>query len=236
MFKFIIIFTFILLFLIITFDILTRKYVDSNPLVIIFGCKGSGKSTYIVKHCLDDIKHGFIPYTNLNVNIPGVRVFNVYDFLSGKFTFPPGSHVYVDEISVYMDGRSWKNTQKDFVTLLRYQRHEGFKCTFFSQGWDMEVAIKRLCSEIYIQRKFLRVFSYLKRVNKYQDIKSAKESADSTASIVEELQIDPIFYKGAREFIFIPRYSKYHDSFAKLGLDQLPYCEVLPQISPESRL
>lgn len=46
-------------------DLTTRKYLNPYKLYLVFGKKGSGKSTYLVKLARKHLKKGWIVYTNM---------------------------------------------------------------------------------------------------------------------------------------------------------------------------
>ena len=46
-------------------DFTTRKYLNPYKLYLVFGKKGSGKSTYLVKLARKHLKKGWIVYTNM---------------------------------------------------------------------------------------------------------------------------------------------------------------------------
>ena len=91
---------FIFVFLLILFFILlSAKYKNPYTLRYIFGKKGAGKSTLMIKWMIKDIKHNWHVYTDMpDVNIKGVHFFNTNDL--AKFAPPPGSAIYLDEVTI----------------------------------------------------------------------------------------------------------------------------------------
>ena len=59
------------------FDKMTRSYLNSYKLIMIFGKKGSGKTTYLTKTAIKEMKKGHVVYST--IYIPGTHMFNVDD-------------------------------------------------------------------------------------------------------------------------------------------------------------
>ena len=76
---------YVILFIILLLLFLRYCNSYSNPykLIMVFGKKGSGKTTYLTKEALKAIKRGTKVYST--VKIPGTNFFDVYDI--GRFTF-----------------------------------------------------------------------------------------------------------------------------------------------------
>ena len=90
------------------FDRVTRRYINPYRLYLVFGKKGSGKSTYLVKLALRYVKKGWTVYNNMtDLNIPGVRIFNIDDL--GDFVPCSDSVLLLDEVGMVWDARNFKN-------------------------------------------------------------------------------------------------------------------------------
>jgi len=50
-----------------TFHFLTKKYINPYKLIMIFGPKGSGKSTFLAKVAIEHIKKGWNVYSTLTI-------------------------------------------------------------------------------------------------------------------------------------------------------------------------
>ena len=82
----------------------------NNPykLYMVFGKKGSGKSTYLCKLAKSYLKKKFIVYTNMtDCRIPGVRLIDPEKL--GDFVPEPRSCVLLDEVGMLYDNRNFKS-------------------------------------------------------------------------------------------------------------------------------
>ena len=86
---YLILFLFIFYFI---FDACTKSYLNPYKLIMIFGKKGSGKTTTLTKIAITDIRKGKKVYST--VKIPGTYYFNVSQI--GIMTFEPNSTVLID--------------------------------------------------------------------------------------------------------------------------------------------
>ena len=81
----------------------------NNPykLYMVFGKKGSGKSTYLCKLAKSYLKKKFIVYTNMtDCRIPGVRLIDPEKL--GDFVPEPRSCVLLDEVGMLYDNRNFQ--------------------------------------------------------------------------------------------------------------------------------
>ncbi|WP_028078938.1 hypothetical protein, partial [Solobacterium moorei] len=78
---------------------LTDKYVNPYKLIMIFGKKGSGKTTTLTKIALKELKKKRKVYST--VEIPSTYLFNTDDI--GNMTFEPNSTVLIDEVGMIWD-------------------------------------------------------------------------------------------------------------------------------------
>ena len=82
---------------------------------------------------------------------------------------------------------------------------------------------------MYLVTKKLRVFSYAKKILRQTVLVEA--TGQSPSKIDENLVFDSLllFWAGARKFTFIPRYTKYFDSFKVPELKQRDF-EKVPEL------
>lgn len=208
----------IFLSLVLIWHFLTKKYISPYKLYVFIGKKGAGKSSYIAKKAKWFIDHGYNVYCNCDdIKINGVHIFKTQDI--GKYDMHDAI-VFIDEISVFFDNRTYKQTSAEFIQWLRYMRHYKLIVYAFSQSYDMDKKIRVMADGIYIMRKYLRIFSISRMLDKNIAI---KESAlDCESQIVDELKFVPFFLPAATQFVFIPKYVRYFDSFKQLHHNQLP--------------
>lgn len=191
---------------------------SSNPytLTMIFGKKGSGKTTFIAKWSLKYIKQGRVVYSNVPIMIPGVRLYNPKDI--GQYTFEPGSVVFCDEVGLIWHNRDYKNFQKCVINWFKFQRQYKIKMYLFSQCFDTDKVLRDLTDKIYIINR-LGKFSILRPIIKQVGI-STDESGNG--SLVDTYKYGSIFdYK----FTYIPRYVGLFSSFNPPVLDYIRFSE-----------
>ena len=87
-----------------TFVIYTRKFLNPYKLIMVFGKKGSGKTTLITKLSQNYLKKGRLVYST--IDIPGCRTFDVADI--GRYNLPEESILFIDEV-----GMIWENRYTD---------------------------------------------------------------------------------------------------------------------------
>lgn len=200
-------------------------YVDKYKLNFYFGLKGSGKSTLIAKLALRALKKGRNVYCNYSLNIPGTRQFNMADF--GKFKFPGDSEVFIDEGGTIFDNRDFKTFSKDSRDYFVFQRKRRNVIHLFSQAWNVDLKIRQLCDNLFMVEKHMYLFSVARRIKKR--FKVVEASADAESRIADELELEPFWLAllGFRVayFTWIPKYTKYFNSFEAPELEEIPYVE-----------
>lgn len=227
------VFSFILACLIVLHK-LTAKYLNPYKLTMIFGKKGSGKSTLLTKLALEYQSKG-IPVYSTDA-IPGCYLIEPEDI--GFVELQPDSVLLVDEVGMIWDNRGFKTFKPEVRDWFKLQRHRRIRVYLFSQTFDVDKKIRDLTDEMYLVQKRLRVFSYAKRILRRTVLN--KSTAEAPAKIDEDLVFDSLlfFWCGSRKFTFIPRYTKYFDSFVCAPLrhkefEQLPPFKI-PKIKGES--
>lgn len=198
--------------LMLAWHFLTISYLNPYKLTLIFGKKGSGKTTNLVKLALKH-RNKWNVFSSEDLNLDFVTVFNASEI--GTYDFPENSLILVDEVGMIWDNRNFKkfdNATRDFFKL---QRHHKCKVILFSQSFDVDKKIRDLTDNMYLQVNVGRVFSYGKRINRH--IVLTEATSEQASSISENLSFDSflLFWCGSRTLTFIPKYKKYFDSFAK---------------------
>lgn len=201
MIKFII----ILIFSMFLFLKLTDKYVNPYKLIMIFGKKGSGKTTTLTKIALKELKKKRKVYST--VEIPSTYLFNTDDI--GNMTFEPNSTVLIDEVGMIWDNRDFKNFKPSVRDFFKYQRQYKLKIYLFSQTFDIDLKLRNLTDEMYLLSNCLRVFSVARRISKKITI---KECADGTSTLSDTYEFYPLLFGGLK-FTFIPRYTSFYKSY-----------------------
>ena len=186
----------------------SKKYNSPYTWTAIFGKKGSGKSTLMIKMMLKDIKKGWTIYTDLQgVNIPGVRVFNLKDL---EFCSPPPhSAVYLDEIGLTLDNRNYKNLSEGMRDWLALLRHYKCKVVCNSQSFDYEKKARDRTDLFLYQVKIAGCIGISRPVVlKVKPNDMSNTSSD--APIVAYYKWGSLF---AWKITWIPRYAKWFNSF-----------------------
>lgn len=218
----------------VVFHYLTRKYLNPYKLYMVFGKKGSGKSTLMTRLALDHLGKGWRVYCTEPINIPGVRLFDVSDI--GKKSFDEDSLVLVDEVGMIWDCRDHKQFANAVRDWFKLQRHYKCKVYLFSQSFDIDKKLRDLTDGLYLCNTVLRVFTWAKRI--HRSIVLTQAEADQESRISENLEFDSLLMWpfGARILTYIPKYAPYFDSHCVPQLDPLPYQEMSgPPADPEPK-
>lgn len=188
------------------FQFLTRNYVNPYRLFLIFGKKGSGKSTYLVRLACKYLKKGWIVYTNMDeLYIPGVRHFDIQHL--GDFVPQAHSVLLLDEVGMIWDNRDYKLFKPQVRDFFKLQRHYKVIVYMASQTFDVDKKIRDLCDGMFLHTNFLRVFTLGKRITRKVIITESTSEAESRIS--ENLVICPFW---DWTLTFIPKYAKYFNS------------------------
>lgn len=227
-------FFFILFGFVFLYDRVTRKYLNPYKLIMIFGKKGSGKSTLLTRLALQYQRKGIPVYST--ERIPGCYLIQPEDI--GFVELQPDSVLLVDEVGMIWDNRGFKTFKPEVRDWFKLQRHRRIRVYLFSQTFDVDKKIRDLTDEMFLVEKRFRVFSYAKRILRRTVLN--KSTADSPAKIDEDLVFDSflLFWCGSRQLTFIPKYTRYFDSFVSPPLkvkefEKLPPFD-LPKIKTES--
>lgn len=211
----------LLLFVGIVFCIvMSRKFRNPYKLYMIFGKKGSGKTTFMTKKAVKYMRAGKVVYSTFY--IPGARLFKVQDI--GRYTFPEDSVIFVDEVGMIWDNRKMNLTDwvRDWFKLQRQ-----YKVTVWlaSQAFDIDIKLRNLTDGMYMcscKMGFLSVARKIKR-----EFTIVQPSAEGEARIADTLEFEPILLSlfGAETYIltYIPRWTKFFKSFNPPPLMEAPF-------------
>ena len=218
--------------IILSFLFYARKYRNPYKLIMVFGKKGSGKSTFMTKTAVQQMRKGKAVYST--VDIPGVRLFNVDDI--GRCNFPAGSIVLIDEVGMIWDNRQYKNFRTDVRDWFKLQRHNKVTVYLFSQTFDVDVKLRNLTDAMYLITCHFFVFSVARKIKR--GIVIVNPDGQSEARIADSLEfVSPILSLfGARSLIFtwIPNWTKYFNSFELPDKPPIVYKQLYPY--PQAKL
>lgn len=190
------------------FHILTRKYLNPYKLTMIFGKKGSGKSTLMVRMAYEYLAAGWTVFCTERLD--GCVHIDYNDI--GFKQIPPNSLLLVDEVGMIWDNRNFKNFKTEVRDWFKLQRHYKVKVVLFSQTFDIDKKLRDLTDDMYLCTNVARVFSWAKRITRR--IILVQPGPESPARIDEELAFDWLLFWpfGSRILTFIPTWAPYFDS------------------------
>lgn len=244
-------FCFFLIFLMFIFLILTNKYVNPYKLIMIFGKKGSGKSTTLTKLAIQHVRKGWtvysterIPYTFF-INACDIGFVQLVDYnykpfdpddykgLSKLFHIlkekikptRPRILLLVDEVGMIWDNRQYKNFSNSVRDFFKLQRHYHVKVVMFSQTFDVDKKLRDLTDSMYLQRNFARIFTIGKKIKKFISINN---NGDDGGKLDEYFDFEPaiFFFLGTRTLTYIPKWAKYFNSFEAPALQEVEYIQT----------
>lgn len=202
-------------------SILGRKYLNPYKLIMVFGKKGSGKSTTLCKLAFKYHKRGWTVYSTENTPFS----YKIEPDQIGFVQLQQHSILLVDEVGMIWDNRNYKSFRPEVRDFFKLQRHYKIRCYLFSQTFDIDKKLRDLTDQMYLLVSAFNMFSYGKRISR--KIVLTKSQADRPSTISEDLQFDSVlfFWAGSRFFTFIPKWAKYFDSFAApdLKVVEFPY-------------
>ena len=189
------------------FFVLSSKYRNPYTLRYIFGKKGAGKSTLMVKWMIKDIKRGWHVYTDMpDVNIKGIHFFKTDDL--AKFVPPPGSAIYLDEVGLSMDNRNFKTFPAGMRDFFALQRKYKCKVIVNSQSYDVDKKVRDRVDSMYLQSNIGNLIGVTRPIVKKITLTEASSQGESR--IADQLKFSSIF---SFRFTWLPRYHKYFNSF-----------------------
>lgn len=190
---------------------------------MVFGKKGSGKSSYLAKIALKYSRKNFIIYTNMvDLNIPGVRYINPRDI--GIFVPEPHSVLLLDEVGMLYDNRHYKDFSNETRDFFKLQRH--YQCIVYlaSQSFDVDKKLRDLTDEMYLVNNIFGYLSLIRPITKKITLTEASSMGESR--IADNLKFKWVF---DWKITYLPRYSKYFQSFL---LPEHKYISFIENKSP----
>lgn len=184
---------------------------------MIFGKKGSGKSTMLCKLALQYQKKGYIIYTNMmDMCISDVRLIDAEKL--GEFIPEPKSCILLDEVGMLYDNRDFKKFKPEVRDFFKLQRHYSCVVYLASQSFDIDKKLRDLTDRMYLVTAITPWLSLSRPISKRIGLVEASSQGESR--IVENLKF--MFITKWR-FTFIPRYVKYFNSFVAPEKPKLEY-------------
>lgn len=187
---------------------LRRRFMSPYTLTYIFGLKGAGKSTYMAKLMLSDIRHGWTVYTNMeDIRIPGVRIITSRELLD--HVPPPHSALYIDEAGLVWDNRAFASFQHGYVEYFKLQRKYKNKVVMNSQALDVDKKIRDLIDRMIMVNNLLGCVGLVRPIRRTISVLEAQGNAESRLAL--NLKFEGLM---SVRFFWLPKYWKWFDSFA----------------------
>lgn len=207
---------------------MAARFQNPYKLTMVFGKKGSGKTTFLTKKAVQYMRMGKVVYST--VYIPGARLFDVQQV--GSFTFPPESVVFIDEVGMIWDNRNFKAFRPEVRDWFKLQRHYHVRVYLFSQTFDIDLKLRNLTDEMYLCTSHMGFISIARKIKR--SIVLVQPQGDSESRIADSLEFVPLWMSlfGAKSavFTYIPNWIRYYDSFEA---PQLPVADSVCQEIPD---
>ena len=188
------------------------KYRNPYKLIMVFGKKGSGKTTFMVKLSLRYYKKHRPVYCNVP-GIPGTYYFDTD--LVGIAAFPENAVIMVDEVGMVWDNRNFKNFSNQVRDYFKLQRHYKHTVYLFSQSFDVDKKLRDLTDRMFLVTNFMNCFSIARGIIKTITISHADANTVGESKLVDDMRFQSLllFWLGSVKFTYIPRYARYFDSY-----------------------
>lgn len=216
--------TLVFLVAVIGFALYCRQYGNPYKLIMIFGKKGCGKTTFITKYAWKYCEAGHPVYVDAPVSFEHENLHLFDSKLIGQKVFPPESIVFIDEVGIVFDNRDFKKLKPEVRNYFKLQRHYRNTVYMFSQDFDVDVKIRKLTDYMYLMENKMNVFSLARRIKRTVTLVDANAQGESR--IADNLEFIPLWMSlfGVKTFIltFVPRWVKRFDSYVT---EDIPFFE-----------
>lgn len=198
------------IFLTIKFAFFVKSFINPYRLYMVFGKKGSGKTTYMCKLAYKYHKRGRKIFSN--IPLPYATLIDIKTL--GSFVPPPESVLLVDEVGMIWDNRNFKNFREDVRDYFKLQRHYRNIVYLFSQTFDIDLKLRNLTDAMYLCTSPLPFLSIVRRIKR--TIVLVQPNQESEGRIADSLEFVPLYMAlfGSKplQFTFIPRWAEFFDS------------------------
>ena len=203
------------------FSFYSRRFANPYRLIFIFGKKGAGKSTLMVHEMLKDLKKGWHVYTDMqDCIVPGVRIIASSGDLA-RFVPEANSALYLDEVGISFDNRSYKSFDSGLRDFFKLQRKYKVKVVMNSQSFDVDKKIRDVTDSMILQTAIGNVFTLSRPIRRSVALVEATAQADSR--IADNLKFEPLH---RWRLYFMPKYFKYFESFNAPERPAIPFREI----------
>lgn len=203
-----------------------KKYKNPYKLIMVFGKKGSGKTTFLTKTAVKFIRQGRPVYTT--IPIMGAHLFDVNKI--GEMDFPPESVIFIDEVGMIWDNRNFKQFKTSVRDYFKLQRHYRHTVYLFSQTFDVDIKLRNLTDAMYLCTCHMGFLSIARKIKR--DIILVEPTGESESRIADNLEFEPLilqlFGNQSIIFTFIPYWAQLFDSHEaeSLGENVSTYLDI----------
>lgn len=197
----------------------TRWLINPYKLIMIFGKKGSGKSTLGTKIMYKALIQGKKVYSTEKLEFTYKKkhyeTIIVDPCKIYEYKFEEGSVILLDEINTYTgyDNRQFKAMDPKIIEWFRFQRHYKVIVYLMSQSFDIDRKLRNLTDSMYIVSKFARALVIARRLIRKPVV--VHPTGDSPARLDDDIVEDGLLLApfGGCMLAWIPRWVKLFDSF-----------------------
>lgn len=198
------------IFLTIKFAFFVKRFINPYRLYMVFGKKGSGKTTYMCKLAYKYHKRGRKIFSN--IPLPYSTLIDIKTL--GSFVPPPESVLLVDEVGMIWDNRNFKNFREDVRDYFKLQRHYRNIVYLFSQTFDIDLKLRNLTDAMYLCTSPFPFLSVVRRIKR--TIVLVQPNQESEGRIADSLEFVPLYMAlfGSKplQLTYIPRWADFFDS------------------------
>ena len=196
-----------------------RKFINPYKLYLVFGKKGSGKSSFLVKQAIYYHKKGYTVYSNMeDLMLPYVRIIDADQL--GDFVPVQHSVVLLDESGMLYDNRNFKNFKASTRDFYKLQRHYKVIVFLASQSYDIDKKLRDLTDAMFLVKNVAIAYALVRPVHKTITLTEATSEGESR--IAENLKFR--WFLSWRVFR-IPKYSKHFQSFVCPQKEEIPFTQ-----------
>lgn len=181
-----------------------------------FGLPGCGKTTYLAYLAEKYIKSGRIVYTNVFLNIPGVR------WISPSVVGKKGLYncvLLLDEATLIAHNRDFKNYDKDMIEFFLYHRHYKCNISLFAQAPDtLDKRIREIINRTYyLHKSRILPVTYITKIPYGLVFPEGERKGSITLGYSNLSFFEKLFYT---KYIVRPWFYKYFDTHSMAHLSE----------------
>lgn len=152
---------FFLIFLLVILFVMDIFLKNPYKLYVIIGNKGTGKTAYMTSLAYKYAKKKYNVFTNFGI-------FKELPFDYWNYEFPPRSVLFIDEVGLVHDNRSYKTFPQECAEFYKYQRKN--KLIIYMASQTVDKKIRDLADYHILLRRFLPIVFplYYRRINKVE--------------------------------------------------------------------